>query len=276
MSVCRQAALLFFGISLAAQEPGKPVENVVNSYSLEKEAALGRQMAFETQQRTVAINDPDVEDYVKRLGLRISAQIPDAKFPYTFSVITDDSCPSLHEPLALPGGYVFVPAALIVEAHDEAEFASMLAHSMEHVAQRQATRLATRSQLVNYGSIPLVFMGGWTGGCSEALAIPVGFLAMQRDNELEADGLAVQAIARAGFDPEALLRYIERVQVQPAKVFSSLPGRDQRVTAIRLVIEGLPASEYQVTSGDFAAIQKEVIRLTEHRQAVHVAPTLLR
>ena len=120
---------------------------------------------------------------------------------------------------------------------------------MEHVAQRQATRLATRSQLVNYGSIPLIFMGGsgcsmGGSGCSETLAIPVSFLAIQRDNELEADGLAVQAIARAGFDPEALMRYIERVQVQPAKVFSSLPSRDQRIAAIRLVIERLPICRF--------------------------------
>jgi len=144
VSICRQAALLFVGLSLAAQEPGKPVENVADYYSLEKEAAIGRQLALETQRRTEAINDPGVEEYVKRLGLRISARMPEAKFPFTFSVITDDPCPSLHEPLAIPGGYIFVPAALLIEVHDEAEFAGMLAHlwSMSPNARRRVWPLA--------------------------------------------------------------------------------------------------------------------------------------
>lgn len=152
----------------------------------------------------------------------------------------------------------------------------MLAHSMEHVAQRHATREATRGQIANRASIPLIFVVGWSGGCSEAISLPVGFLAMHRNDELEADALAVQTIARAGLDPGALERYIGRTQTQPTGVFSLLPSRDQRVAAMHLVCERLPVLDYEVTSGEFFAIQQEVIRLTEHRESIIPPPTLKR
>jgi predicted Zn-dependent protease len=75
--------------------------------------------------------------------------------------------------------------------------------------------------------------------------------------------LAVEAVARAGFDPGALARYIGRVQTQRATKFSTLPTRDERVTAMRSIEERLPVSDYWVTSGEFVAIQREVRRLTE-------------
>ena len=196
MCVCCYATLLLAGLSLAAQEPGRPAENAVNTYSLEKEAVLGDQIAAEVHRHTTTIDNSRIAGYVNRLGRKISVQMPEAKFPFTFGVVGDDPCPATHEPVAVPGGYIFVPAPLFIEAHDEAEFASMLTHSMEHVAQRHATREATRGQIANRASIPLIFTG--SGACPEAISLPVGFLAMHRNDELEADALAVLTIAKWG------------------------------------------------------------------------------
>src|SRR5436190_10019981 len=158
--------------SLHAQEPVGATSNDVNIYSLEKEAALGRQLAAEFRQRTTPIDSPSVQTYVDRLGQRLVAQVPDAKFPFKFAVVADDSCPTIHEPTALPGAYVFVPAALFLAAQDEGEFAGVLAHAIEYIAQRHRTRQATRRTMTNNTSPPLIFMGGWAGGCSENQAVP--------------------------------------------------------------------------------------------------------
>jgi predicted Zn-dependent protease len=176
------ATFLLAGLPLAAQEPGRPTENGVNSYSLEKEAALGRQLAWEVYRHTTAVANSRVEDYVNRLGRRISAQMPEPSSAFTFSVIVDDLCPKTHEPGAVPGGYIFVPGALFIAAHDEAEFAGMLAHAMEHIVQRHLLRQATPAG----ATIPLIPLGPCSGGM-----IPVGYLPTQRSNELEADALAV-------------------------------------------------------------------------------------
>ena len=53
----------------------------------------------------------------------------------TFAVIAEDRGGYTHEPLAYPGGRIFVPAPLILAAGDEAEFAGMLAHAMANLVR---------------------------------------------------------------------------------------------------------------------------------------------
>ena len=65
-------------------------------------------------------------------------------------------------------------------------------------------------------TIPHVYMGGWTGSHADgSLAVPIGFLKFQRGFEREADLIAVQVMAKAGYDPAALIGYIDRTQVDP-------------------------------------------------------------
>ena len=208
----RFCALLLACVALNAQD--QPIGRGVNFYSKEKEAALGAQLAGEVRQKITAIDSAAVQDYVARLGARLIAQIPDTGFTFTFTVAAGGMDGGIHEPLALPGGYIFVPASLFLAARNEAEFAGMLAHSIAHVAARHGTRQATRGEVVNIASVPLVYMGGWTGYAlqqSAAAAIPLGFLRFQRALELEADRLAIGMMAGAGCDPHALVRYIGRV-----------------------------------------------------------------
>lgn len=252
------------GLPLLAQNQ-PTAGNGINVYSLEKEAALGKQLAAEVRQRTTPIQNPAVQDYVDRLGQRLAAYT-DTKVPFTFSVIAEDPCFTVHEPAALPGGYVFVPTALFLAAQDEAEFAGMLAHAMAHIAARHGTRMATRSQISGTATIPLVFVGGWAGSCTGGATIPVGYLKFQRGFEQEADALALQTMARAGFDPNALVRYIERVQPPPSTtrpvVFSTIPPRDQRIAAMTSTVEGLSVTNYPAPAGgEFAAAQEAVRRL---------------
>ena len=183
MHARRIAVWMLAGLSLAAQAPPGPAEKGANSYSLQKEAALGRQLAADFRQRTTSIDSPAVHNYLDRLGHGIAAELRDAKLPFTFSLVADDPCRTIHE-----------PAALFAEVRNEAEFAGMLAHAMSHIAARHGTRQASRGTIANLATIPLVFMGGWGGGCSEVL-IPRAFLASRRSHEIEADVLAIQTMA---------------------------------------------------------------------------------
>jgi beta-barrel assembly-enhancing protease len=241
-----------------------------NDYSLEKEAALGKQLAAEIGQRTTLIENTVVQAYVNRLAQKLAANMPNGHAHFTFSVIAEDPCPAVHEPDALPGGYVFVPSALFLAAQDEAEFAGMLAHAMAHIAVRQATQQATRGQEANYASGPLIFVGGWGVSCTEG-PVPLGFVAARRNYEREADILAIEALARAGINPNALVRYTERVQPAPSSILSGkwsahLP-RDERIGIMTSAISKLPATQYAAPADeDFVAARAEVSRLVEpHR-----------
>jgi len=139
--------MLLSDLSVAAQDTQAGREP--NLYSREKEMALGASLAQQVQRTATPLNSPAALDYVQRLGAKLAAQLPEPRFSFTFAVTSNDQGNALHEPLSLPGGYIFVPASLFLAAQDEAEFAGMLAHAMAHVADRDLTRAASRAQMVN-------------------------------------------------------------------------------------------------------------------------------
>jgi predicted Zn-dependent protease len=152
----------------------------------------------------------------------------------------------------------------------------MLAHAMAHVAARHGTRQATRGEVVHMASIPLVFVGGWTGmgAGGNRQAVPISFLSFQRGYEAEADMLAVKMTSGAGYDPRALVRYIGRTQPEDtarSKVFSSIPSRDSRIADMEKAIEELPLKTYP-SSDEFPRIQSEVRRLTPKPGATRALP----
>ena len=214
--------------------------------SREKEAALGTQLALELRRNHSALEDAAAKAYVERLGHALAAQLPADSPPFTFELLADPGGP-LQEPLVLPGGYVFVRAALFRTAENEAEFAGMLAHSMAHAAARHGLRQATRGPVINYASIPLVFMGSADGIHGNTAALPPAYTASLRDYELEADRIAAEAMAQAGYDPAALVRYIERLQPDTA-----------RLEDLWRAIAALPAWQYGTGTGGFERIRAEI------------------
>jgi predicted Zn-dependent protease len=213
----------------------------------EKEAALGAGLAKDILRRTTPIESSTVREYVTSLGRQLASQLPDTGLNWTFTPVLDAEGGRTNEPIAVPGGFVFVSARLILEARDEAEFAGMLAHAMVHVSERHGFRAATRGQIANLGSIPLIFVGGW--------ASPVGFLKSYQPFELEADRLAVRMMDDAGYDPAALLRYLDR----------SSPPADRRA-ALEQAIQALPPATYSSPNEEFQGIQEEVRRLMPVRR----------
>ncbi|HEY2844748.1 MAG TPA: M48 family metalloprotease, partial [Bryobacteraceae bacterium] len=136
----------------------RDVSKGANFYSLEKEIALGKQLAQEVEHQAKIIDDPIIAEYVNRVGQNI-VRNSDAKVPFTIKVLEDESVNAF----ALPGGFFFVNTGLILKADNEAELAGVMAHEIAHVAARHGTRQATKAELANYMSIPLIFMGGWAG-----------------------------------------------------------------------------------------------------------------
>ena len=150
----------------------------INFYSLEKEIALGKQMAQEVERQAKIVDDPIVAEYVNRVGQNL-VRNSDAKVPFTIKVVDAEEINAF----ALPGGFFFVNTGILLNADNEAEMAGVMAHEIAHVAARHGTRQATRGQLAQYASIPLIFVGGWTGYAIRqgmGIAIPMGFPSFSR------------------------------------------------------------------------------------------------
>src|SRR4051812_46594507 len=94
----------------------------VNWYSLEKEIALGKQLAQEVERQSRVINDPVVSEYVSRVGQNL-VRNSDAKVPFTIKVIDGEEVNAF----ALPGGFFFVYSGLVLKADTESELAGVMA-----------------------------------------------------------------------------------------------------------------------------------------------------
>jgi predicted Zn-dependent protease len=258
-------AILFAGSSLASDKKKDPDEvgnrdvgKGVNFYSIEKEIALGKQMAQEVERQAKIVNDPVIAEYVNRVGQNL-VRNSDAKVPFTIKVLDAEEINAF----ALPGGFFFVNTGVLLNADSEAEMAGVMAHEIAHVAARHGTRQATRGQIINYASLPLIFMGGWTGYAiyqGAGLAIPLGFLTFSRGFESEADYLGLQYLYKAGYDPTAFVDFFEKIQSKEkkkpgtmSKVFSTHPMTDDRIrnaqNEIQEILKAKP--EYVVTTSEF-------------------------
>ena len=101
------------------------------------------------------MEDPVVTGYIDRLGQKI-VKNSDAKVPFVIKVVDTDEVNAF----ALPGGYFYVNKGLILEAGTESELAGVMAHEIAHVTARHATERLTKSQLLQFATLPALFIGG--------------------------------------------------------------------------------------------------------------------
>ena len=242
----------------------------VNLYSLQREIALGKQAAMEVEKTAKMINDPVVTEYVNRVGQNL-VRNSDAKVPFTIKVIDSDEINAF----ALPGGFFYVNSGLILRADEEAELAGVMGHEIAHVAARHGTKTATKGELMQLATIPVMILMpyGWAGyGLYEGLnlAIPMSYLKFTRDAEKEADYLGLQYMYKAGYDPNAFVSFFEKIEAEERrhpgsipKIFSTHPPTPDRVQKAQEEIATiLPArDEYIVTTSEFDLVKARLNRI---------------
>ena len=94
----------------------------------------------------------------------------------------------------------------------------------------------------------------FAGGDPPGLVAPADVRDKIRAIEIQADRDAVARMAAAGFDPAALARYLDRVQL-PGNERSLLPPPADRVAAIEEAIRSLPVKKYVSSNGEFDRVQ---------------------
>ena len=255
-----------------------------NWYSLERQIAMGKQYSTQIESTSKLFSDPEVTAYINRIGQNLVRK-SDAQVPFTIKVLDSDDVNAF----ALPGGFFYVDTGLIDAAQDEAELAGVMAHEIAHVAACHAARGRTRGQLLHMATMPMMMIGGPIGYAAyEAMTVaaPLTFMKFSRKFELEADYLAIQYMYKAGYDPQALTSFFERVKALEshkenavARAFSSHPQTKDRILKTQEEIETLlpPEAEYTVDTSDFAAIKERLYRLENHHPKDETGhPTLKR
>ena len=152
-----------------------------------------------------------------------------------------------------------------------------MAHEIAHVAARHASRNATKSQIWNLASMPLVFVSGPAGMALQQIkgfAVPLTFLKFSRDAEREADLLGLQYQYAAGYDPGAFASFFEKLKTRKqgfiAKAFSTHPMNEDRIRSAQHEIETMlpQRDEYVLTTSEFQAAKIRLAEIISGRPAV--------
>jgi len=248
-----------------------------NWYSVEDEIKMGKQYADQVDQSSRFIKDPVVDEYINRIGQNIVMN-SDCKVPFTIKVIDSDQINAF----SLPGGFVYVNSGLILAADDEAELAAVMSHETAHVCAHHGVRELTMEHYAQLGMIPLIMMTGysWAGyGIYEGaqLAIPVAFLKFSRGFEAQADYLGVQYMYRAGYDPQAMIDFFEKLNAlqkrKPgifAQVFMDHPETPDRILHTQEEIAEIlpPRDEYLENTSEFNVVKARLARIENRRRLI--------
>lgn len=239
-------------------------------YSIQREIALGKELSQEVEKTSKLINDPVIVGYVNKVGQNL-VRNSDAQVPFTIKVIDDEHINAF----ALPGGFFYVNSGVLLHADNESELAGVMAHEIAHVCARHQTRNATKANIMQIASIPLIMTlpGTLAGyGIYEGMnfAIPMTYLKFSRDAEREADYLGIQYMYKAGYDPEGMVNIFEKFEAiekkEPGtipKIFDTHPATPDRITAAQNEIATiLPARpEYIVDTSEFDSVKTRIQRL---------------
>jgi predicted Zn-dependent protease len=244
-----------------------------NWYSLDTQVRMGREFAQQVEQTQHLITDPLINEYVNRLGQNLQRN-SDTKLPFTIKVL------DVEEPnaFALPGGYMFVNAGTILMADDESELAGVMAHEIGHVAACHSARQATRGTLAQLAMIPVIIMtGGIAGiGVNEAanFGIPAIFSKFGRNFEAQADYLGVQYAYKAGYDPNGMTTFFEKINTLYKKrpgladrLYGDHPQPPDRVAKTQQEINTIlpPRDQYIISTSDFEVAKKRLALIMKHK-----------
>lgn len=221
------------------------------------ELAEGKKAHDEVLKEYGVYKDERLQAYVNEVGQKLAKQSHRANIPWTFTVL--DS-PEINA-FALPGGYVYITRGILAYMESEADMAGVIGHEIGHVTARHGAQRATRQQTAGLGVLAATVLGavleskvGVSGGTEMfgqmAQGVAAGYVAKySREQELQADSLGAEYLARSNYDPRNMIDVIRVLKLQEAFAIeearaegrptpeganwlSSHPSNDQRLQQI--------------------------------------------
>jgi len=260
--------LILTPAAVAQRTPLRPGWNL---FSPQQDIQVGKQAAADAQRQLPMCNDPKVDAYLTKLGMKLVAHLNTrgVQYPWEFHCVNDKAINAF----ALPGGYVFVNRGAIEAADNESQLAAVMAHELSHVALRHGTNQASKAEAAQ-GLLGIA--GGIFGGSvSGALLTQLGafaaggvLLRYSRSAETQADVMGTQVLYDSGYDPRAMAQFFEKLEAQskgnnPPEFFSDHPSPEHRVGRVDEEIDrlgGVPPNAVR-DSKEFEAIKREVLAL---------------
>lgn len=200
-------------------------EAIDRDISLAEELAMGDGFMQALKRKATFVTHPLLNHYIQSLGERLASASGWNAYPFHFTVIQDDTINAF----AAPGGYISLFSGLILRTDNENELAGVMAHEMAHVTQRHVARMIANSSamsLTTLAALAAAILVGGSNPDAAAAAVNLGMagaiqqqINFTRDHEYEADRIGIQILAGAGFDPQGMVSFFEKLARQEGDGF---------------------------------------------------------
>jgi predicted Zn-dependent protease len=238
------ALVAFAFISYQCSTAYNPVTGEQQHLALapQQEIALGLQAMPEMiQQYGGELQNPEAQALVDRVGQRVVSQSDAGKteWQYDFHLLAD---PRTINAFALPGGQVFITAALLQKLQTEGQLAGVLGHEVGHVVARHSAQRMAKDQLTQ-GITGAVLVASGSGNDAQMAQMIGEMVNMKygRGDELQSDALGVRFMSQAGYDPRAMVGVQELLAAEaqgnaPPEILSTHPSAPNRIQTIEAAI----------------------------------------
>lgn len=238
----------------------------LNILSTQEEIKLGQECSAEVEKTEPLLNNPAVQAYVAGIADRLARVATRTDVTYSVKVIDK---PDTVNAFALPGGFMYVYTGLMKICENEAELAAVMAHEFAHVAAHHHGESVTRQY--GYSVVASVLLGSNPNAAAQIVAGLVGQAGMSkfsRNDEYEADTLGMEFLFRAGYKPEGMVSFMEKLCAQdkggnPLPIFSSHPPTPDRLSSLQQLLLKYPADVREKSPLYAERYQKEVLAVVK-------------
>jgi predicted Zn-dependent protease len=224
--------------------------------TVQQEVEMGNQYNAQLQQQLPLVKDAQAVRLFNQSIAPLKRVATRQDLNWTFSIVNSDQVNAF----AVPGGHIYVFRGLIERARTYDEFAGAVGHEIGHVDLRHSAQQIGQANTANMGvTLAYILLGRQPGQVEQtALGVAGGavFAKFGRDDEREADSVAVDYLTEAGINPGGLPRMFNTLQSiqqgQPSKVeqwFASHPMAAEREERTQRIIQNNPAARRALSTG---------------------------
>jgi predicted Zn-dependent protease len=237
---------------------------------------IGQLELIEIRNANLLLEDPETDDYLQQLGMRLASQAHDDGQDFHYRALRSDELNSF----ATFGGNDYIFTGLMLQTQSEAELASVMAHETGHVVQHHMARDVLAQSHMSLAStaamLAAILIGAAAGGRGNSGEAMEGAIALAqatemqrsinftRGQEIEADYVGIQLLAAAGYDPYEMANFFETVsraagpEGEEFPLLQDHPVTSERIAAARARAAQFPRRKSYPESISYAFIKERV------------------
>jgi beta-barrel assembly-enhancing protease len=207
--------------------------------SEDKEIQIDRQSSpYQFSADYGRVQDPSLNDYLNKTGKAIAARTHRPGMPYTFQGVNA----TYINAYAFPGGTIAATRGILLSLENESELAALFGHELGHVNARHTAQQMSKSMMTQAVVGGIAIYAGTKNSAYSQVASSLGMMgagallaSYSRDNEREADALALEYMTKSGYNPDGckelmdMLRSMSKHKPSTLELmFSTHPMSDER------------------------------------------------